>query len=437
MDRRDFLKLASCAGLSVITPSAFGGRDLSAGRKGIADAYTGHLFLLFNAGGGWDPTSFCDPKGAKSENDPNPMNHYLAEDIQQAGNIRFPGNFPDDANSTGVIPYFFETYYDRLTVINGIDMETNGHDAGSRHQWSGRLSEGHPSLGAYLAATFDSALPMSFLTYGGFDLTEGIVAKTRAANINVLQNLAYPTRINPNDETSTFHSERALELIEEAQWHRDKALHDGQGLPKIRAAINTLWTARSGSNELKRLQEYLPEQLPQENLARQAAIAIAAYRAGICIAANLNIGGFDTHGNHDGSHIPRLEQLLSGIDFAMQEAERQGVADKVVIVAGSDFGRTPGYNDGNGKDHWSVSSMLLMGAGIPGNHVIGETNETHQAYGIDPSTLAVDKSPEPAVKIKPGHIHQALRDKYALGNDNPLAAMFPLTMNERLQGLLG
>jgi hypothetical protein len=103
----------------------------------------------------------------------------------------------------------------------------------------------------------------------------------------------------------------------------------------------------------------------------------------------------------------------------------------VVIIMGSDFGRTPGYNDGNGKDHWSTTSMLFMGQGIRGNTVIGETTESHEAYGINPD-LSIDRSEEPALKILPGHIHSAIRDKYALGDENPLAQLSPLDIDTKL-----
>jgi hypothetical protein len=95
LDRRDFLKLASVAGLSVVSPHAWGGKDLSYGRQGIAvDAYTGTFFLLFHASGGWDPTHLCDPKPASGPNDPDPVTHILPEWVETSGNISYPAEFP-------------------------------------------------------------------------------------------------------------------------------------------------------------------------------------------------------------------------------------------------------------------------------------------------------------------------------------------------------
>ena len=38
-------------------------------------------------------------------------------------------------------------------------------------------------------------------------------------------------------------------------------------------------------------------------------------------------------------------------------AEQHGVADRMVVVIGSDFGRTNFCNSENGKDHWPSRSL--------------------------------------------------------------------------------
>jgi hypothetical protein len=129
MDRRDFLKLAGLAGLSLVTPL---GALTGKARAQAGGDYDGPLWVLVNAAGGWDPTSLCDPKGARTEEDPDRLNNFLADDIGESGRLRWA---PVSNNE-----YFFEKYYRELLVVNGIDTETNGHDSGTRHTWSGRLS---------------------------------------------------------------------------------------------------------------------------------------------------------------------------------------------------------------------------------------------------------------------------------------------------------
>ena len=163
---------------------------------------------------------------------------------------------------------------------------------------------------------------------------------------------------------------------------------------------------------------------------RQAQVVMAAYRAGICVSANLSIGGFDTHGDHDQNHFPRLQELMEGVDFILDEAEKYPeTAGNAGVVVGSDFGRTPGYNSGNGKDHWSITSAILAGKGIQGNRVVGASDAGHTPLGVDPNTLAIQETG--GSRITPAHVHDALR-KLAGIDESELAASFPLTNTESM-----
>jgi uncharacterized protein (DUF1501 family) len=407
MDRRTFLKAAAFAGLSVATPFPL--------RLAHADThrYDGNFWVMVHARGGWDPTSLCDPKGRRSGQEGRPINHYSRGDIGTAGNINYaplPG-----------MKSFFDKYYQRLTVINGVDTSTNAHAQGRRYMWSGDLEEGHPALPALIAAAHGKTLPMSFISNGGFDATEDLVATTRARNPEIFNSLAQPNKINPED-APTVHSEAAYDKIKQAVKARQQSSHHDQHLPHVRKAMSQLFTARLGEPEIRRILEYMPTELDDSNnpLKAQAQVALAAYRAGLSVSVNLQLGGFDTHGDHDRRHPDQLKELVEGIDFLMQEAERQQVADRVIVVMGSDFGRTPYYNDGDGKDHWPITSMMMMGPGIPGNTVIGQTTGEVKARKINPQSLDLA---EDGLKITPRHIHKALR-KLAAVDQHPLGEKF-------------
>lgn len=423
MDRRDFLKIASTAGLGVAAAG------LPFASDAAAAPYEGTFWITINAGGGWDVTSFCDPKGAKDANDPDPMNHYLAADIGtavgSASNMRYA---PDPA---GANKAFFDKYAKDLMVLNGVDNSTNSHDVGSRVTWSGTLVENKASFAALVAAAYGNALPMAYITNGGYDVAAGTVAVTRVGNIDAVRRIAYPAVIDPlyDPDKTPFYTDETESRIMAARDARLQAAMGKQNLPRLKQSMNMLYTARSGQNELKKLTEFLPAQLAQGSLQRQAQIALAAYRAGICVSANLGIGGFDTHGNNDQQQFNQLAQIWEGVDFLIEEAKAAGVWGNIVIMIGSDFGRTPGYNDGDGKDHWSITSMLLMGKGIPGDKVIGKTTDRHNPYNIDPKTLeAVEGS---GIRLKPGHVHRALR-RLAGIDGNPILTRFPIKEKEEI-----
>ena len=68
------------------------------------------------------------------------INHWaLRDEVRQAGNIAYA---PFAGNQV-----FFEKYHRMMLVINGVDAQTNAHSVGIVHNWSGRNSEGYPTLG--------------------------------------------------------------------------------------------------------------------------------------------------------------------------------------------------------------------------------------------------------------------------------------------------
>ena len=138
---------------------------------------------------------------------------------------------------------------------------------------------------------------------------------------------------------------------------------------------------------------------------QQAQIAMLAFRAGVAVSANLNIGGFDTHSNHDVDQSSQVLQLLRGLEYIFTQLDQQGLTNKVYVVVGSDFGRTPMYNAGKGKDHWNITSMMMAGPKVEGNRVIGATDAGFVARNVD-SNLKVGAG---GARITTGDIHIALR----------------------------
>jgi uncharacterized protein (DUF1501 family) len=77
-------------------------------------------------------------------------------------------------------------------------------------------------------------------------------------------------------------------------------------------------------------------------------------------------GGFDTHARQPEQH----EKLLKGFGDAVlafqREMEALGKADKVVVLAFSEFGRRASENASQGTDHGQAAPMFLIGKRIKG-----------------------------------------------------------------------
>ena len=381
-------------------------------------AYDGKLFIFVQADGGWDPTSFCDPK----TNTPGEkvINHWAETgEIRQAGNLLYA----DFANNAA----FFEKYYDRMLVVNGVDAQTNSHSAGVVHNWSGRVSEGYPSMTALLAAHHGPELSLAYLSFGGFSDTASLTTFTRINNPDLIRSIATPNLTRWDD------SRRNLHL---ADWERFKTFRAANiarlaEAPRLlpRAARNRELYSTALSPEategLKAYATLLPPdddlEHPEEfggmksELRRQAQLAILAFKARVAVSADLYLGGFDTHSNHDPEHNWLLGNLTDSVDYLWDLAETHEMADRLVVVMGSDFGRTNHYNVDAGKDHWPIGSFVVMEKNQTWtNRVVGETDALHFANKIHPTTLRRDDSN--GTIIHPKHVHKALRRYFGIEN---------------------
>lgn len=129
----------------------------------------------------------------------------------------------------------------------------------------------------------------------------------------------------------------------------------------------------------------------------------------------LKIGGFDTHANQVENYDPTMgghAALLYHISAAMkafdQDLSRRGLADRVLTVTMSEFGRRIGSNGSYGTDHGTGGPVMIFGAAVnPGiygtnpdlsaNNVNQQfdyrqiyANLLHEWMGVDQSVIAND-----------------------------------------------
>jgi hypothetical protein len=425
MKRRHLLQLSGAVGASLITP-------LFAGSSSAQSKYEGPYWIFVHASGGWDPRFNFDPTMNPDQNwnfsDDAPGPYY--PEIGKTGNISFAtydipvddGQTPSHYNPER----FVEKFGSRMTVFNGVDTSTNNHDAGSRAVTSGSIQAGLPALGALLAATHAPNRPLPFVSFGGYDATFDIAPLSRIGSANLLRELAAPNLINPeSDDPDSYHTTETWERIRAAQAQRLDELMATQRLPRLMRSEEALFQARATDDQLAQLTVPDLIDIPgnfgrAENLLRGGQLALSAFTSGLGVAANLSSGGFDTHGNHNQSQSTAMIDLLTGVGYLLDEVDRQGLTDKVYLVMGSDFGRTPHYNDGRGKDHWPVTTYVVMGPGIEGDRVIGATDEGQLGMLVDPSNLQAGNG----VKLTPGAIHSELRRLGAIRED--LQVEYPL-----------
>lgn len=414
--RRDFLKRCAAAGLGLAAPMRFPD-SLQADNQKELPEYDGPYYVVFNAAGGWDTTYLMDPKGIGEIN-----RLYKQGEILTHGTHKFA---PTAKHKQGGLSNeeFYSEFGDELLVFNGLDYSVNNHSPCSRYMATGKLdSLAYPTFAALVAACQGPDCPLSFLTFGNYSATGNLVAMSRVPYLPSLNRIANADSIEGNVR-SPYHDDFALSRIEQALGERTADLETQPLLPRRQRAENMLYAAQVNSKALARVTPYIPKSIPKQRLAQQAEIALASFKAGVCVSANLSIGQFDSHANNDADQMKLIPEFLEGIAYVLHRAEELQIREKLVVIVQSEMGRTPTYNKGNGKDHWSIGSILFLGHRIKGNRVIGATDSGQFAMPLNPDTLENDS--ENGIRVRPEHIHAALREFAGIA-EHAASQQFPL-----------
>ena len=403
LNRRKFIKALGVSGLFAGLPIAF--RSYAA-----PEDYHGKLLITVQAEGGFDVTSFCDPKENVS-GEPEINRWARNNEIREAGNLRYA---PVAGNQA-----FFEKYYRDMLVINGIDAQTNSHSAGVTHNWSGRISAGYPSLTAIFSSVQAPNLPVSYINNGGYAETAGLIRYTRMSEVGQLGNIIYPNTNRWNPDSRYLHQSDWQRIIAARNQRLDRLVSASSLTPQqaenrseFKSAIDNSSVLRDFASSISNAGE-LQQPVTSGNqlysdLKRQIQIALLAMKSGVSSAADVYQGGFDTHENHDALQYWNLQQLTEGVDYLWDYAETLGLADRLIVYISSDFGRTPHYNDTNGKDHWPIGSAIVMERDVNWtNRAVGLTDEGHNVVPI--STADFSEASRNGEIIYPKHVMYNMR----------------------------
>jgi hypothetical protein len=457
MDRRDFLKLTGMTGISLLLPWS-----LSSDARAEA-TWAGPYFLHMHASGGWDPTLLCD--GKLTAGGPTPAyENRLVNQVGEVNGIPVPtgttaGRFllRNNGNPVEDPLHFFQNAGRDVLVINGVDTQTNNHDVGVQGLACGHNNIELPALAALFAGMIakERDIPMAFLAGGQYNRTGDVVGVSRFPGDKVPL-LADPFKGSAQD-TAPLVSEVAVQRINELRAERMNALEMQATLPRNKRTIRALKDATRGGGAISLLREVaaapdppigdFTNDLPPDTRAylsapangqttprfiemgRSLDVILRCFKAGVSASATYAQGGFDTHANHDQNQQAALGDFLARIRYVLLRAAQMGLKDKLFVMVTSDFGRTPRYNTGNGKDHWNVSSVLLAGPGIRGGRAIGKTDEGHKVLRVNKGNVAetLPDTDQSGSRIHAGHIHRELRrllgvDKASFANQFPLPA---------------
>ncbi|HBE66932.1 MAG TPA: DUF1501 domain-containing protein [Planctomycetaceae bacterium] len=124
--------------------------------------------------------------------------------------------------------------------------------------------------------------------------------------------------------------------------------------------------------------------------------------------SNGGAGQWDSHKGLKAGHSKLCRQIDRPVAGLLKDLKQRGMLDETLVVWATEFGRTPGSQHGNGRDHHPYGfSIWMAGGGIKGGIAHGSTDELgfhavedrhyvtdvhatvlHQ-LGLDPHALAI------------------------------------------------
>jgi uncharacterized protein (DUF1501 family) len=105
----------------------------------------------------------------------------------------------------------------------------------------------------------------------------------------------------------------------------------------------------------------------------------------------VSASGFDTHAGQLATHNELLGDLATGVAQFVADIDAGGIADDVLLVTTSEFGRRVAENGSNGTDHGTAGVSLLVGNAVIGG-AFGEVDLADLVDGdlkpaVDPRTM--------------------------------------------------
>lgn len=167
------------------------------------------------------------------------------------------------------------------------------------------------------------------------------------------------------------------------------------GAGKIRAALE-----RGRANSAA-----YPDTAYGHGLARIAALIGGGLDARVYCH---EICGFDTHASQLANHARTWIETSAGLAAFFRDLERRGAADRVLVMAFSEFGRRAVENGAGGCDHGAAGPMFLWGRPVRGG-MHGESPALADLDGGDLKMTVDFRSVYATVLddwlgVKPGHV---------------------------------
>ncbi|MEE2640649.1 MAG: DUF1501 domain-containing protein [Planctomycetota bacterium] len=163
-------------------------------------------------------------------------------------------------------------------------------------------------------------------------------------------------------------------LEQQDPFRRKNDPRSAYGDPNTAAALKMMSSRQLQAFDISRVPLQLREEFGETPFGRGCLAAMQLVEAGVrCVEVTLS--GWDSHIDNHKLQAGQIEILDPAFAALLRNLKKRELLDQTVVLCGGEFGRTPGMNLADGRDHWPHGfSVALAGGGIRGGRVVGETS---------------------------------------------------------------
>jgi hypothetical protein len=374
VQRRHFLKhIAAASATSLL--SSYVPRICAWAQDGQARP---HFFIFVFASGGWDPTLVFEPKVGLESIDVDPDGQVI-----QSGGITYLHN-----PNRPWVKTFFDEFSHKACIINGINTQSVSHTVGTEIMMTGGAGASSPDWPTVISSKLGRELLIPHMALSG-PAFSGTLGGGTSSGSGFLSLLLFEGSYYAADTTA----EASLDSYVERRFNNLMGRYQNEGRTGLRQPemIESFRRWR----ELKAVKTDLGADFEDlDGLGSEGVALAAAFERGYAITGTIEArGSWDSHSNNFPSQSGAFNDTFQGLhQIVTRLAGRNATSgpgtllDQTTLVVMSEMGRTPKLNGASGKDHWPVSSVLLVGGGVNGNHVLGGTDNSQNNESIDYTT---------------------------------------------------
>ncbi len=394
------------------------GATLLGGRRAHAEVGTAKNLIIVNAVGGWDTTYAIDPKPGVS-----------SIDAPSDGSVSVVGGIPIlDAATRPSVTQFFTDFGDITSVVNGLQTSSISHTAGYRRVMTGTSSLNAPDVGTITAIEHGDERAAPYLVLGSVSFSGPYAsAVTRTGSLNQLGTLLDPNSGFPLDDGS-FGFERFVPTPDEDALILEQMQRRAQGATRWgtlgRNGVRTDDFRRAiDRGELLKEIGALEGFDAVQSLTFQVDLAVEALRTGMSQSCEIELSGWDTHAVN-AQQGPLWEVFFAELHRLVTRLDEEDLLEDTVVAVVSEMGRTPRLNDSAGKDHWPVTSAMVIGTELIGGRVLGGTSDEFGGRNVDLETGTIDD--DNGSPLRHGNFAAGLLERVGVDPQTYLGSVTPL-----------